>query len=163
MARAKKTRKSSGGRGSAEAIEKRRVARQLNSLLTDGPSKGAKLDGRTEKRRQRLVKELKGGRSGSELKPIEVVSHVNELLDIGESLSSLKKQGVKVRKTDPSPEINEIVERTQQAYGFKPDAWKMLGLTVDAPAETAKATAKKPTRKIVKKTVKKAAKKRKPR
>lgn len=148
MARAKKTRKSSGGRGSAEAIEKRRVARQLNSLLTGGSKKGAKLDGRTEKRRQRLIKELKSGKAGTELKPIDVVSHVNELLDIGETLASLKKQGVKVRKTEASPEILEIAERTQKAYGFKPDAWKMLGLSVGAkPAPKKRRPAKKATKK----------------
>ena len=49
MAKARKSsKKSSGGRGSAEAIEKRRVARQLNTLLTEGGSSSPKLDGRTE-------------------------------------------------------------------------------------------------------------------
>ena len=132
MAKAKKTRKSSGGRGSPEAIEKRRTARQLNTLLMGGPKKGAKLDGRTEKRRRRLIKELKGGRSGKELKPIDVVTHVNELMEIGETLASLKKQGVKPRKTDTSPEIMDTVSRTQKAYGFRPEAWKMLGIDLTA-------------------------------
>ena len=47
-----------GGRGSAEAIEKRRVARQLNTLFLGRDARG-KVDGRTEKRRQRLLKEAR--------------------------------------------------------------------------------------------------------
>ena len=137
MATKRKSRKSSGGRGSAEAIEKRRVARQLNSLLTGGSKQGPKLDGRTEKRRKRLIKELKEGKGGTELKPIDVVAHVDELLQIGETLASLKKQGVKPRKTEPTPDVLEVVERTQQAYSFRPEAWRMLGLQLDASGEAA--------------------------
>ena len=122
--------KEATGRGSPEAVEKRRSARQLNTLL--GATGEKKLDGRTEKRRKRLVKELKQGRRGTALKPIDFVSHVHELLEIGESLSSLRKQGVKARKTDTSPEVLDAVERTQKAYGFRADAWKMLGITLEA-------------------------------
>lgn len=129
-AKKRSTRKAATGRGSAEAIEKRRTARQLNSLLSDG-SAAKKLDGRTEKRRQRLVEELKKGKGGTPLKPIEVVSHVHELLEIGETLPSLKKQGVKPRKTDSTPEVLETVARTQEAYGFRTDAWRMLGITLE--------------------------------
>ena len=76
-------RKDSGGRGSAEAIEKRRVARQLNSLFGGGGRPSGKLDGRTEKRRQRLLKELKDGKGDQPLKPIEIITHANELLEMG--------------------------------------------------------------------------------
>lgn len=130
MARQRKTKPSSGGRGSKEAIEKRRAARQLNTLLTGGKQPGDKLDGRTEKRRKRLIKELKDGRRGRPLKPIDFVTHVNELLELGETLASLKKQGVKPRKTEETPEVLQVVEQTQAAYDFKPEAWRMLGLKV---------------------------------
>jgi hypothetical protein len=123
------SRKAATGRGRPEAVEKRRTARELNTLL--GGASDKKLDGRTEKRRKRLVKELKTGRRGTPLKPIEVVSHVDELLEIGETLSSLRKQGVKARKTEASPEVLDAVKRTQKAYGFRPEAWKMLGVTVE--------------------------------
>ena len=125
MAR-KKTR-NAGGRGSAEAIEKRRAARQLNALLTGGSSEN-KLDGRTEKRRKRLIKELKDGRRGKPLSPIDYVSHVDELIDLGESPASLRKQGVKPRKVEQTPEVTEVVLRAQGAYSFKAQAWKMLGI-----------------------------------
>ncbi len=129
-AKKRSSRKPAGGRGSAEAIEKRRTARQLNTLLSDG-SDPKKLDGRTEKRRKRLITELKKGKSGTPLKAIDVVSHVNELMEIGETFASLKKQGVKPRKTDVTPEVLETVGRTQEAYGFRADAWRMLGITVE--------------------------------
>ncbi len=156
MARAKKTKKSSGGRGSAEAIEKRKVARQLNALLA-GSSRVSKLDGRTEKRRERLIKELKDGKRGKALKPIAVVQYVNELLDIGDTIGSIKKQGVKVRKTDVTSEVTEIVERTQKAYGFRPEAWKMLGLTVDTEGNIKKSAPRK--RRAPKATKKRSTKK----
>jgi hypothetical protein len=137
MAQTRKARKSSGGRGSPEAIEKRRAARQLNALLTGGTKSGDKLDGRTENRRRRLIKELKEGRRGQPLKPIDFVSHVNELLDMGETVASLKKQGVKPRRTEETPEIMDVVRHTQQAYNFRPEAWRMLGLRMEAGASKA--------------------------
>ncbi len=131
MAKARKSsKKSSGGRGSAEAIEKRRVARQLNTLLSEGGSSSPKLDGRTEKRRKRLIKELAEGKSGQELKPAEALKHVDELMALGESLSSLRKQGAKARKIDLTAEVEDAVGKMQAAHKFTPEAWKFLGLTV---------------------------------
>ncbi len=138
--------KTSGGRGSPEAIEKRRTARQLNTLLSGGSKASSRLDGRTEKRRQRLVKELKAGRRGTPLKPIDFVSHVNELLQIGETLGSLRKQGVKPRKVEATPAILDIARRTQKAYEFRTEAWKLLGLEVGDGKGATKAAAKKRTR-----------------
>jgi hypothetical protein len=144
MAKAK--RGGAGGRGSSEAIEKRRVARQLNALFGPGGSQNGKLDGRTEKRRKRLLKELKEGRRGEPLKPIEIVSHANELLELGETLSSIRKNGVRSVRIDArtqngvaatfSSEQLEAVQRTQSAYGFRPEVWKLLGVNIDrAPDE----------------------------
>lgn len=148
MAKAKKSKKSSGGRGSAEAIEKRKVARQLNAVLS-GESKKARLDGRTEKRRQRLIDELKEGKGGKPLKPIEVVDHTNQLLEIGETIATLRKQGVKPRKTDADG-IRDVIERAQKAYGFHPDAWRMLGVKLAAEGAPKK-SAKKPAKRTAKK------------
>lgn len=129
----KVVRKDLGGRGSAEAIEKRRVARQLNTLFGTGGNGSGKLDGRTEKRRQRLLKELKEGRGGKELKPIEIITHANELLDMGETLSSIRKNGVRAAKIEleDNPEKVETVMRAQGAYGFRPEVWKLLGIDLD--------------------------------
>lgn len=123
------TRKTKGsGRGSAEAIEKRRAARQLNSLFSDGVKRGTGLDGRTEKRRVRLLKELKEGRRGQPLKAIEVLQHTQELLDIGETLGSIRKSGVKAPRVQLADTEQDVIERTQRAYGFRPEAWKVLGI-----------------------------------
>ena len=136
----KVTRKSTGGRGSAEAIEKRRVARQLNTLFGGGTGQSGKLDGRTEKRRKRLLKELKEGKAGQPLNPIEIVTHGNELLAMGETLSSIRKNGLKAPKfeLDESPEKVETVRRAQEAYGFRPEVWKLLGLDLAELAAEAK-------------------------
>lgn len=133
MATRKSTRKASTGRGSPEAVEKRRAARQLNSLLL-GSSKGAvELDGRTEKRRQRLIAELKEGKGGEALKPIDRLGHVNELLGIGETLGSLRKQGIKPMKSTLNDEVIDTAERVQAANPeIRPTAWKILGIQMGA-------------------------------
>src|SRR5687768_7121137 len=107
-----------GGRGSAEAIEKRRVARQLNTLFLGRDARG-KVDGRTEKRRKRLMKELAEGRRGQPLKPIEIVTHAHELMELGETIQSIKKNGVLIPKNVELPSnVSDVARRAQQAYGF---------------------------------------------
>ena len=126
-----RNRSASSGRGSAEAIEKRRAARQLNALFSGKSKSGVALDGRTEKRRRRLLKELKEGKKGEPLKAIELVSHTDELLKLGETISSIRKNGVKMSKVDLPEDAEEVIRRTQAAYGFSPEAWKILGLKLD--------------------------------
>ncbi|MEM9190626.1 MAG: hypothetical protein AAGF12_15680 [Myxococcota bacterium] len=130
MAQKKSTSSAKTRRGSPEAIAKRRAARQLNTILSDG-SGDRGLDGRTEKRRRRLVKELQDGRRGKALKPIDFITHVNELLELGETLASLKKEGVKPRKTELSPDVETAIRQTQEAYAFHPEAWRMLGVRIE--------------------------------
>ncbi|MGF1467514.1 MAG: hypothetical protein ACFCGT_15420 [Sandaracinaceae bacterium] len=142
--RAKKT--SGGGRGSAEAIQKRRAARQLNTLFTEGGKVQTGLDGRTEKRRQRLLKELREGRRGKPLKAIEVLQHTHELLDIGESLTSIRKTGYKAPKVSLDEQDRVVVERTQAAYNFHPDAWRVLGVELEGSGGEPPAPKKKARR-----------------
>ncbi len=130
--------KDSTGRGSPEAIEKRRVARQLNTLFSGKADGTNKLDGRTAKRRLRLLKELKEGRSGKGLKAIEVVSHANELLLMGDALSAIRKNGVKAPRVEIDASMMKLVARTQAAYGFRPEAWKLLGVQLPSGAKGAK-------------------------
>ncbi len=142
MARKKTSTKAASGRGSIEAIEKRRAARQLNALLTGGP-RDNKIDGRTEKRRRRLIKELKDGRSGEALSPIEFVSHIHELMELGETTASLRKQGVKPRKVEQTSEVTDVANKAQEAYQFRPEAWKMLGIRLSESGVIEKKPAKK--------------------
>lgn len=128
MAKKRATTKSKTGRGSPEAIAKRRAARSLNTLFGENRRGGPALDGRTEKRRQRLLKELKEGRSGRPLKAIEVLTHTNELLDLGETLGSIKKSGAKPMRVDLGASSTSVIQQTQQEYNFRPEAWKMLGV-----------------------------------
>ncbi len=162
----KTAKKSSGGRGSKEAIEKRRVARQLNTLLTSGAKKRT-LDGRTEKRRQRLIDELKNGRNGTPLKPHDVLQRTNDLLAIGETLATLRKQGVRPRRVELDEEAIEVIRRHTKAFNFDPRAWRMLGLRVDADgnlvsagrgSSSSKTARKASTKKSAKKPTKKPGK-----
>ena len=117
-------------RGSPEANEKRRVARVFNDILAGRGAAAHKLDGRTEKRRQRLLKELEAGkaRGSRELKPLDVLQRVQELMDLGEPLSSIRKV-TKVRKNTVPPEaIVGVVERLHRAYSFRPEVYRFVGI-----------------------------------
>jgi hypothetical protein len=117
-------------RGSPEAIEKRRVARVFNDILGGRGASAHKLDGRTEKRRQRLLKELEAGkaRGSRELKPLDVLQRVQELMDLGEPLSSIRKV-TKVRKSAVAAEaIVRVVERLHRAYSFRPEVYRFVGI-----------------------------------
>lgn len=131
------------GRGSPEAVEKRRSARALNTMFAQGQGGGG-LDGRTEKRRRRLIQELKEGRGGKPLKPIDVLTHAAELFDLGETLTSLKKHGVRPMTAPDTPELREAARRVQAAYGIPDDAFKLIGLDIDdGSAEPARPRRKK--------------------
>jgi hypothetical protein len=117
-------------RGSPEAIEKRRVARVFNDILGGRGAAAHKLDGRTEKRRQRLLKELEAGkaRGTRELKPLDILQRVQELMDLGEPLSSIRKV-TKVKKSSVAPEaIVGVVERLHRAYSFRPEVYRFVGI-----------------------------------
>jgi hypothetical protein len=134
MAKASKVQaKPPNRRGSPEAIEKRRVARLFNDIL-GGRGHGAnKRDGRTEKRRQRLMRELESGkvRGARELKPLDVLQRVNELMALGEPLSAIRKI-TKVRKVGVPPEsMVEVVSRLHKAYGFRPECYRFVGVGDD--------------------------------
>lgn len=120
-------------RGSPEAIEKRRIARVFNDVLAGRGAAANKLDGRTEKRRQRLLKELEAGRArgARELKPTDVLQRVQELMDLGEPLSSIRKV-TKVRKNTIPPEaMVSLVARLHHAYGFRPEVYRFVGIGED--------------------------------
>jgi hypothetical protein len=127
-ARARKT--AGKGRGSPEATEKRRVARALNAIVARSGGGPIGLDGRTEKRRQRLVRELTEGRRGAPISPIDVLTHVGELLALGETIDTLEKQGVEPRRTAMSPELQEVCERVREAYDLPEEAFHFLGLSL---------------------------------
>lgn len=117
-------------RGSAEAIEKRRVARVFNDLLGGRSSAARKLDGRTEKRRLRLLKELEEGkgRGARELKPLDVLQHVQELMDLGEPLSNIRKITKPRKAPAPSDALVDVVARFHRAYAFRPEVYRFVGI-----------------------------------
>jgi hypothetical protein len=149
MARGKKD---TTRRGSPEAIAKRRAARSLNTLFAKGASTGS-MDGRTLKRKNRLMQELQEGKGGSTIKAHEVLSHVTELLALGESLTTIRALKPRLPPALPVTDANaSIIKETQASYNFDPRAWKFLGVDIDAvlsgekPA-AAKSTTKKAARK----------------
>lgn len=146
MARAKKS-----GRGSPEAVAKRRAARALNQLFDRAGA--STMDGRTLKRKQRLIKELKAGKRGQPLKAIEALQRIDELLKLGETLGSIRRLKPKVSAPPPATdETVALIAETQKLYGFDPKAWKILGVELGGektskPAKAAKRASKRPTKK----------------
>ncbi len=122
--------KAKNRRGSPEAIEKRKAARLFNDVLGGRGGASNKLDGRTEKRRQRLLRELEQGtgRGSKELKPLDVLQHVHELLELGETLGTIRKVS-RIKKMPPMGDaVVEVVQRLHKAYGFRPEAYRFVGL-----------------------------------
>jgi hypothetical protein len=135
-------------RGSPEAIEKRRVGRLFNDVLGGRRAGAHGQDGRTEKRRQRLLRELESGkaRGTRELKPLDVLARVHELLELGEPLSSVRKV-TKVRKASiPAGEMTELVSRLHKAYGFRPESYRFVGIDDDVLRGAGLLTAEPPRR-----------------
>ena len=121
-------------RASPEAVEKRRAARAFNrALLRDRG--GSAPDGRTERRRRRLLDELakgsaRGGKRG--LKPIDVLSHVAELLSLGEPLSSIRMACPARRLVETTDEVVEGLRRIHRAYDFPAAVYPFVGLETEA-------------------------------
>ena len=151
MVKAKSSSRGGNRRGSPEAIEKRRVARMFNELMGGHGSLIQKLDGRTEKRRQRLLKELEEGHShgSKDLKPLDVLQRVQELLELGERVSSIRKV-CKIPKSKLTNEgIIELIHRLHNAYGFRPEAYRFIGISDETLGEAGvlqREAAKKPPR-----------------
>jgi len=124
-----KAAKSQNRRGSPEAIEKRRAARYFNDVLGGRGAGSQRLDGRTAKRRQRLLHELETGkaRGTRDLKPLDVLLRVQELLDLGEGLSALRKV-VKIKKLGFGDDVFVAVSRLQKAYNFRPEVYRFVGI-----------------------------------
>jgi hypothetical protein len=121
-------------RASPEAVEKRRAARLFNQALL-GDAGGGAPDGRTERRRRRLLDELARGaaRGGKRaLKPIDVLSRVQELLSLGEPLASIRKACPRPRPVEATPEIVEGIRRIHRAYEFPIEAYAFVGLDAEA-------------------------------
>lgn len=122
-------------RASPEVVEKRRASRAFNEALLGGGAGAAIVDGRTERRRRRLLEELSQGtaRGGKrELKPIEVLSRVQELLELGEPLASIRKACPKPRPVEATPEVIEGIRRIHEAYTFPAAAYGFVGLDAEA-------------------------------
>ncbi|MCL2447324.1 MAG: hypothetical protein FWD17_00100 [Polyangiaceae bacterium] len=133
MARTTRSAKPQNRRGSPEAIEKRRAARLFNDVLGGRGAGAHKRDGRTEKRRQRLMRELESGkvRGARELKPLDVLVRVHELMELGEPLRSIRRVA-KVRKAAvPAEEMIDVVSRLHKAYGFRPECYRFVGVGED--------------------------------
>ncbi len=131
MARAKSSARGGNRRGSPEAIEKRKVARMFNDFLGGRGAAAHKLDGRTEKRRQRLLRELEAGQAhgARDLKPLDILQRVQELLELGEAVSSIKKVRKVPKAIPPADETVELVERLHKAYAFRREAYRFVGIS----------------------------------
>ena len=123
-------RRSKNRRAAPDVVDKRRAARRFNALLEGGARAGG-LDGRTEKRRQRLLAELREGLVRSTrrpLKPIDVLQRVQALLELGETATTIRRAARPARAVPASAELVEGLRSLHDAYGFDPTAYAFVGL-----------------------------------
>lgn len=136
MAKAKAQARPLNKRGSPEAIEKRRVARMFNDVLGGGGAT-TKLDGRTAKRRQRLLRELEENKAHGEreLKPLDVLQRIEELLALGEPIANVKKVRKIPRSMPPAAATVLLIQRLHHAYGFRKETYKFVGISDEVLTE----------------------------
>jgi hypothetical protein len=120
----------SNRRGSPEAIAKRRAGRAFNVLLDSEAAH--RLDGRTQKRRLRLIEELESGQgrgSRQPLKPLDLLSRLDELLSLGEPVAGLR--GICRPLATPRDEsaLVRALADLHRAYGFRSEAYRLAGLS----------------------------------
>jgi hypothetical protein len=124
-------RRSRGTRRAApEVVDKRRAARRFNALV-EGGGRATGLDGRTDRRRQRMLVELREGvarASKKALKPIDVLSRVQALLEMGEPLASIRRACRPARPVVASADLIEGLRSLHEAYGFPIAAYAFVGL-----------------------------------
>ncbi len=124
-------RKKPHGAGDPAVVERRNLVRKLNTMLQKQSAAGKKRDGRSEKRRKRLVEELKKGKKGKPLKPVERIAHVHDLLELGETITTLRRQGVRFERPTWTAESLALAERVQAELGYRPEAWRILGVVFE--------------------------------
>lgn len=123
-------------------MAKRRAARAFNEVvLGQGPRTG---DGRTERRRRRLLQELAEGatKAGHELKPIDVLLRVQALLDLGETVASITAARPPPEPVKSTDALVDGVRKLHEAYGFAPEAYRFVGIE-DAALALAGVTSRK--------------------
>lgn len=123
--------RSGNRRGSPEAVEKRRAGRSFNEVVSAVTGNGKQLDGRTAKRRLRLLRELRSGETVRKktLKPLDILLRAEELLSLGEPLASLRDalKGKKRPKVS-GPGVVEAVRKLHKAYGFRHEIYRFVGI-----------------------------------
>lgn len=120
----------SNRRASPEAVAKRRAARAFNEVVL-GPERGPRAgDGRTERRRRRLLQELsdRTTRTGHELKPIDVLLRVQALFDLGETAATIQELVVLPSIVKTTDALVEGLRKLHAAYGFAPEAYRFVGI-----------------------------------
>lgn len=126
------------GRGSPEAVAKRRSARALNKLIS-GKSATGMTDGRFARTISRTLKEIDDGTKKGSKKPMKVVDllhKVEAVLERGASPAAIRK----VLHTKPlATNVNEQVQgaliEAQKAYGFQKRTFVLLGLSEELATE----------------------------
>ncbi len=79
------------------------------------------------------MRELESGkvRGSRELKPLDVLQRVHELLELGEPLRSIRKVAKMRRSNVPPDDMVEVVGRLHKAYGFRLECYRFVGVGDD--------------------------------
>ena len=66
--------------------------------------------------------------SGRELKPLDVLDRVSELLELGEPLAALKKICRPRQAPAAGARLVDVVRELHRAYRFRPEAYRFVGV-----------------------------------
>jgi hypothetical protein len=88
-------------------------------------------DGRTERRRRRLLDELASGKARGgkrDLTPIDVLSRVADLLELGETMEAIEAARPRPPAATATPELVDGLRRIHKAYAFPAGAYAFVGV-----------------------------------
>jgi hypothetical protein len=118
-------------RGDALAVARNVSARKLNGLFSQAP-----LDGRSLRRKTRLIALLRDGDSGEPLDAHRALTAITALLELGETVAAIKALAPRLPAAPPlTDELRDVIAEAQAAHGHDPRAWKLLGVDLDAIGE----------------------------
>lgn len=113
-----------------DAGKKRSIARRFNDALAGRTNKSTVTDKRTVRRLDRYRKELKkGAKAGNTpLTPLDVAMRVDELIEHGDTVASLRKL-VRPRAGEYDRDVMaELLREMHPVYKYRPAAYRFAGV-----------------------------------
>ena len=109
---------------------KRSIARRFNDVLSGHAPSAGKRDFRVERRLRRFRDELNKGetKTGMKLTALEIALRVHELLEAGDSVTSIRQLFTPKAITYDRETMVELLKEMHPVYQYRPEAYRFAGV-----------------------------------